>query len=71
VLVGTAGDRWRADLFGEVTRFFAGDTATWLRAGIEQRVRLTRNTAVRFEGSWNRDFGDGWAEGALRFDLHF
>jgi hypothetical protein len=71
LLLGTPGDRWRADLFGEVTRFFAGDRETWLRAGIEQRITLTRNTAVRVEGSWNRDFGDGWAEGALRFDVFF
>ena len=71
LLLGAPGDRWRTDLFGEATRFFAGDRATWLRAGLDQRIGLTRNTAIRVEGSWNRDFGDGWAEGALRFDVHF
>ena len=71
LLVGSSGDRWRVDLFAEANHFFAGDTTTWVRAGLEQRVVLTRNTALRFDASWNRDFGSDWAEAGLRFDILF
>jgi hypothetical protein len=69
-LLGKGGRRWKAHVFGEVTRFVAGETTTWVRGGAEVRASLSRNTALAFQGSANRIHGESWFEGGLRFDLH-
>ena len=37
--------------------FALGDTTTWVRAGVEQRLTLGRNTALELETGFERDFG--------------
>jgi hypothetical protein len=68
--LGPHGSRWNGHIFGEVARFVAGDTTTWLRSGAEARVSLSRNSALVFQGSFNRSYGESWFEGGLRVDLH-
>jgi len=68
--LGPHGGRWKGHIFGEFARFVAGDTTTWLRSGAEARVSISRNTALAFEGSFNRIYDESWFEGGVRFDLH-
>lgn len=71
LLFGDARDRWRADLFARATRFFAGDTRTWLSVGLEQRLRLTRDTAFVLKLAGDRDFDETWLDAGLFLDLYF
>ena len=34
LFVGKEGKRWKGHLFGQATRFAAGDTANWFRGGV-------------------------------------
>jgi hypothetical protein len=60
---GPASDRWRAHLYGSVTGFVLGDTSQWYRGGLELRVTLTPQMALRGGVSGNRDFDQDWIEG--------
>jgi hypothetical protein len=73
-LGGYAGERearWRGHIFGEFTRFAAGDTTTWIRGGAELRLMISRNTSITVEGSIKRIHGESWFDGGLRASLHF
>jgi hypothetical protein len=69
-LLGGSGRRWKANVFGEIARFVAGETTTLVRGVAETRISLSRNTALVFQGSVNRIHGESWLEGGGRFDLH-
>jgi hypothetical protein len=73
-LGGYAGERearWRGHIFGEFTRFAAGDTTTWIHGGAELRLMISRNTSITVEGSIKRIHGESWFDGGLRASLHF
>jgi hypothetical protein len=63
--------RWRGHVFGEFTRFAAGDTTTWIRGGAELRLMTSRNTSITVEGSIKQIHGESWFDGGLRASLHF
>jgi hypothetical protein len=42
-----------------------------LRAGTEQRLTLSRNTALILDGSYNRTEGQAYLQGGLSLQLHF
>ncbi len=69
--LSTPGDRWKLHLFGSVTRFALGDPTTSLRVGVEQRLSLTRNTALTLAGGWRRIARESWFETRLGVNLHF
>jgi hypothetical protein len=69
--LGGPADRWRGHLFGRVSRFVLGDVTPQLRAGVEQRISLTRNLALAAEAAYARDFGSDWLELGLRWNLYF
>jgi hypothetical protein len=71
LFVGTPGDRWRGHLFGRVTRFALGDRSTAVRAGLEQRLTLTRNTALKATTAFERDFGESWFDAVVTWNLYF
>ena len=71
LLFGDPADRWRCDLFARATRFFAGDTRSALAVGLEQRLRLTRNTALVLKLAGERDFDETWLDAGLFMDLYF
>jgi hypothetical protein len=70
ILLGRYAARWKGHVFGEFTRFVAGDTTTWLRGGAEARVSISRSIALVFQGSGNQIYGDRWFEGGVRLDLY-
>jgi len=65
------GDRAKSHVFAEYRAFLLGDVSQQVRAGLEQRLTLTRNTALVAEGSYHRDEGEGDWLGALSFQLKF
>jgi hypothetical protein len=71
LLVGSENDRWRAHAYAQVTRFALGDHATWLRAGVEQRLTLGPRTALELDTGFERDFGASWGRVSLAWNLYF
>jgi hypothetical protein len=69
--VGTPSDRWKAHAFARVSQFVLGDTTTALQAGLEQRLTVTRRTALELESSYHRDFGEDWFSAALGWNFFF
>lgn len=68
---GPHSDRWKGHVFGHVTRFALGSRSTQSRVGGQQRLRLTAQTDVVLEASFNRDFGHSWSEGRLSWRFYF
>lgn len=64
-------DRWRGHVFAKAMRFFAGDTRSAFQLGLEQRVRLTRNHALRLHVTGERDFRETWVDVGLGWDFYF
>ena len=71
VPVSSPDERWRGHAFAQATRFALGDHTTWLRAGVAQRLTLSRDTALELETAWERDYGADRARVELRFDAFF
>ncbi len=71
IYFGDEGDRWRGHLFGQAMSFVAGDTRTFLAVGFEQRLRLTRNTALEARVAWERDFSQGFLDARLAWSFYF
>jgi len=65
------GDRWRGHLFATVTRYALGDPTTFVRAVLQQRLRLGRQIALELEGSFNRIEEESWLQGSLSLGLYF
>jgi len=71
LLTDWPGDRYRAHLFGTVTRFALGDTDTWIEAGLVQRVSLRRDLTFEVETTFNRTGGRSWGRFAGSLKLFF
>ncbi len=71
IFVGTPGVRWRGDFCGRVTRFALRDRFTSIRAGLEQRLTLTSNTALKASTAFERDFGESWLVAIVSWKLYF
>ena len=71
LFAGPASDRWRANLYGSVTGFVLGETSQWYRGGLDLRVTLTPQMALRGSISGNRDFDQNWIEGGVSWDVFF
>lgn len=64
-------DRWRSQLFAEVLEYALGERHTSARWGMAHRLTLGSQTAVRFELTQSRDFGEYWIEGVLSGHWYF
>lgn len=64
-------DRFKSHFFADFRGYVVGDRTLRLRAGTEQRVTLSRNTALVLEGSYNRTEGEAYLQGGLALQLHF
>jgi hypothetical protein len=71
LFLGPTESRWKAHLFGDVTRHFVGDITTEVRAGLESRVTTSRNTALIADATYNRILGHDWVEASLRLNVYF
>ena len=71
VFVGTPGVRWRGHFCGRVTRYALGDRSTSIRVGLEQRLTLTSNAALRASTAFERDFGESWLHAVVSWNLYF
>lgn len=71
IYVSDPSDRWRGHLFAKATRYFAGDTRSAFQVGLEQRVRITRNHALRLHVTGERDFRETWLDVGLGWDFYF
>lgn len=65
------GDLLKSHVFGDYRPFLVGDVSHAVRAGVEQRVVLSRNTALIAEGAFRRDEGRDYIEAGVRVQLHF
>jgi hypothetical protein len=63
--------RWRAVVYFDAQRFFAGDTDTSWTAGLRQRYTLDTNHALRFDVSHERQEKQSWNSALLSFDWYF
>ena len=64
-------DRIKSHFFAEIRGFVVGDRSLWLRTGSEQRLALSRNTAVHLGASYNRVEGTGYLQAELSLRVHF
>jgi len=64
-------DRYGVHLFAEATRFFAGDVRTEARVGFDQRITLTRNTALELAIAAEHDFDETWLDAGLFLRFYF
>ncbi len=71
IFIGTPGVRWRAHFCGRDTRFALGDRSTSIRVGLEQRLTLTSNAALRASTAFERDFGESWLLAVVSWNLYF
>jgi len=62
-------DRLAAHLYGRALQFVAGDTGTDLELGLEARLTLTRQTALRAGASLHRYEGEGWLDAHVGVQL--
>jgi hypothetical protein len=69
--LGPSDARVRGHVFGEIIYFAVGDTTTRARAGAEARISTSRNTALHFDVSAHRSYGDHWLEAGMRLSLYF
>lgn len=65
------GSRWRIGLSGNANRFVAGETHTTYRAGLEQRIKLTNQSVLRFDLNRRREFDYRWNEGVVSLQAYF
>ncbi len=65
------GDRVKSHLFGDYRPYLVGDVSHVVRAGTQQRLVLSRNTALIAEGSFHRNEGEDHLLGELSFQVHF
>ncbi len=70
-LLVDANARWRLHAYGRSLRYFSGEQHTRLEAGLDQRLTLTRDVALRLETSWRRAYERDTRTVALHLDLHF
>jgi hypothetical protein len=61
LLTNLPGDRYRAHLFANFTRFALGQTDTFIEAGLAQRVTLHRQLSAELETTYSRTGGRDWA----------
>jgi hypothetical protein len=71
LLLGDEDDLWRAHLRVAVARYVAGDARTAWSAGVDQRLRLTRNTALELSAGAEHDFGRTWLDAGLSWNVYF
>jgi hypothetical protein len=64
-------DRFKSHFYADFKAYVAGDRSLLLRAGTEQRLTLSRNTALILDGSYNRTEGQAYLQGGLSLQLHF
>ncbi|MBW2723482.1 MAG: DUF4105 domain-containing protein [Deltaproteobacteria bacterium] len=64
-------DRFKSHFFADAREFVVGDRTLRLRAGTQQRLTLSRNTALLLEGTYNRVEGADYLQAELALQLHF
>ncbi|MFP4561018.1 MAG: DUF4105 domain-containing protein [Thiohalorhabdus sp.] len=72
--LGVVGDplpAWRVHLHGRLQRFGVGSPFTEASVQLDQRLRLTRNHALRLEATRRHLLDRWWTEGQLSWDWHF
>jgi hypothetical protein len=71
LFAGPASDRWKAHVFAAITRFALGDVSTEARIGIEGRLTLTPQQAIRVGISGLHDFNHSWIETGVSWNVYF
>ncbi len=64
-------DRLKSHFFADVRGFVVGDRTLRLRTGTQQRLVLSRNTALVLEGTYNRVEHSGFLQAELSLQIHF
>ena len=64
-------DRLKGHLYGRALRFVAGDTETDLELGVEARLSLGRQTALRAGAAWHAYAGEEWLDARVGVQLTF
>lgn len=65
LLLGGAGDRWRAHLRARAVHLALGDPHSAFTLALEQSVRLAPRVALELHVAGERDFGRSWLETGL------
>jgi hypothetical protein len=68
---GPLSDRWKGHLFASVTRFALGDVSTSSSIGLDARVTLTRQMAIKAGIAGVRDFDQNWIEAGVSWNVYF
>jgi hypothetical protein len=68
---GPHSDRWKGHLFARVTRFALGDVSTSSSIGLDGRLTLTRQMAIKAGISGVRDFDQNWIEAGVSWNVYF
>ncbi len=71
VFLGDPGDRWRAHLHAGAMGFALGDDHVALSAGLDQRLRLSRNVALELTLGVQRESRQTWTEVGLYLRRYF
>jgi hypothetical protein len=71
LFAGPASDRWKTHVFASVTRFALGDVSTETSIGIEGRLTLTPQQAIRAGITGLHDFNHSWIETGISWNVYF
>jgi hypothetical protein len=66
-----ASPAWRLHAYGRGLRYFSGELHSSVEVGLDQRIALTRDLALRLETSWRRAYDRDTRSTALYLDVHF
>lgn len=66
-----ASPLWRIHGYGRGLRYFTGELHSLLEVGLDQRLTLTRDLALRLETAWRRAYDAEIRSATLYLDLHF
>lgn len=70
-LIVDGASRWRAHLYGRSLRFFSGEQHTLIEGGLDQRITLSRDVALRLETSWRSAYDVERKTATLYLDFYF
>ena len=71
LFLGDPSDRWRAHLHAGAMGFALGDAHLALSAGLDQRLRLSRDVALELSLGVTREFDETWSEVGLYLRRYF
>lgn len=66
-----ASPGWRLHAYGRGLRYVSGELHSSVEAGLDQRITLSRDLALRLETAWRRAYDRDTRSVALYLDIHF